>query len=78
MNRPLICGVVGCSRRADTVIDGANIQTGEPLPVAYACDDPEHQYVVALAILPSGARLPDEPEAILARQALAAWNESQR
>ena len=75
---PKRCAVQGCRRKVDTIVEGDDIRTGKPLPTAYACDDPAHQYAVALAIMPSGQLAPPDSFGERVRRQLAAWNEASR
>lgn len=68
------CAVMGCARTADTVIEGDDRLTGEPLPTVYACDDPRHQYHAALAIMPPGTIAPRASFGEAVQAALGEWN----
>lgn len=75
MSRKLRCGVQGCNRRVDTIVEGDNIATGASLPSGYSCDLPEHQWAVALAIMPSGTPGPSAAFGDQVQRDLAVWNE---
>lgn len=77
MRKP-VCAVKGCDRRADTIVEGEDIRTGKPFPDAYVCDNAEHQYAVALAIMPPDQAAPPDSFGQRVRRELAAWNEASK